>query len=126
MERETLITNARLRNAANRYARYIAVCLRHVRTESGTMQLNWLLQVANTIRKNVIYCQVVHNRNRQRQLQRDITVLIECSCELWSDLYYTRAFEVSKDIGPRHTQKAQRILRTTHRLLEQIRAEIGR
>lgn len=126
MTRFALVNNARLRNAVNRYARYIVVCLRHVKSDAGKMQLNWLLNVANSIRTNVIECSTLRNKHRINQLHREILVMTECSCEIWSDLYFTRAFEASKDLGPRHTQRAQRILRTSHGLLEQVCAEIGR
>ena len=124
--RPILVNNARLRNAINRYARYIVVCLRHVKSEAGKMQLNWLLNVANSIRTDAITCTTLRNNHRINSLNREMIVLIENSCEIWSDLYYTRAFEVSNDLGPHHTQRAQRILRTSHRLLEQMRTEIGR
>lgn len=126
MERVTLITNARLRNAIDRYSRYIVICIRHVKTDAGRMQLNWLLNVANSMRSNAIECSTLRNKHRVNRLNRETLVIIECSCEIWSDLYYTRAFEISKDMGPYHTQRAQRILRASHRLLNQISAEIGR
>ena len=129
MERQALITNVRLRHSLNRYARYVAVCQRHVKSGSGMMQLNWLLSVANSMRKQAILSTLVHNRNRLRSIEHDMLAYVECSCEIWTDLYYTRAFEGTKDLGPKHSQRAKRVLRTSQKLLEQIRAEslnIGR
>lgn len=65
MTRFALVNNARLRNAVNRYARYIVVCLRHVKSDAGKMQLNWLLNVANSIRANVIECSTIRNKQAQ-------------------------------------------------------------
>lgn len=129
MERQTLITNVRLRHSLNRYARYIAVCQRHVKSGSGKTQLNWLLSIANLVRQQAILSTLVHNRNRLRSIERDILAYVECSCEIWTDLYYTRAFEGTKDLGPKHSKRAKRVLRTAQKLLEQVRAEfpnIGR
>lgn len=78
------------------------------------------------MRSNAIECSTLRNKHRINRLNRETLVIIECSCEIWSDLYSTRAFEISKDMGPHHTQKAQRILRTSHCLLNQISAKIGR
>lgn len=122
MERHTLIKNPRLRHGVNRYVRYIGICSRHVKDNEGRSQLCVLLSVANRIRENVIKLSLIHNRNRMRSIERDILVHIECSYEMWTDLYYTRAFEHTKD-GERHTQRAQRVLRTAHNLLDLISAE---
>lgn len=125
MERQALITNVRLRHSLNRYARYIAVCQRHVKSGSGRMQLNWLLSIANSMRQQAILSTLVHNRNRLRSIERDVLSYVECSCEIWTDLYYTRAFEGTKSLGPKHSQKAKRVLRTSQELLEYIRAEFS-
>lgn len=124
MERQALITNVRLRHSLNRYARYIAVCQRHVKSRSGMMQLNWLLSIANSMRQQTILSTLVRNRNRLRSIEHDTLAYVECSCEIWTDLYYTRAFEGTKVVGPKHSQRAKRMLRTSQKLLEQIRAEL--
>ena len=79
MERVTLITNARLRNAIDRYSRYIVICIRHVKTDAGRMQLNWLLNVANSMRSNAIECSTLRNKHRVNRLNRETLVIIECS-----------------------------------------------
>lgn len=78
MERVALVTNARLRNAINRYSRYIVVCLRHVKTVAGRMQLNWLLNAANLMRSNAIECSTLRNKHRVNRLNRETLVIIDC------------------------------------------------